>query len=96
MQEPRRFRHRRLRAWAQNKNVDFGSETVNYEVTNNTWSQLPKANQKLGPSLGPNFQYPIRNWAQASPRAWAQPGVGPNDRLWAQPPLANQMWSQLG
>ena len=52
----RRFRHRRLRAWAQNKNVDFGSETVNYEVTNNTWAQLPKANQKLAPNLGPNFQ----------------------------------------
>ena len=56
MQEPRRCRHRRLRAWAQNKNVDFGSETVNYEVTNNTWAQLPKTNQKLVPSLGPNFQ----------------------------------------
>ena len=83
MQEPRRFRHRRLRVWAQNKNVDFGSETVNYEVTNTTWAQLPKANEKLGPSLGSNFQKPIRNWAQASPRAqaWAQPRVGPNDHV---------------
>ena len=53
MQEPRRFRHRRLRVWAQNKSVDFGSETVNYEVSNNTRSQPPKTNQKLGPK---NFQ----------------------------------------
>ena len=59
--------------------------------------------------LGPNLQKPIRSWAQKTSSSQSGIGpkphhvlgpkhvrVGPNDRLWAQPPLANQMWVQLG
>ena len=52
----RRFRHRRLRVWAQNKNVNFGPETVNFGVVNHIWSQIPVTNHIRAQKFGSNFQ----------------------------------------